>query len=324
MASLKTARLSANDLVSNFPKVEGKLEEDLASIFGFTPDVDITTSPFSLDNSGRITRDLIKSVATDTLNPGSGPARVISGIGMLIRNTTNGQTAMPAFESEAGSTVFTLKEDNSGVDPVFSINMDDGTLSGYTTQDGASTPLIPATGLGIPATSSKYYYDATGQFSVPGLITFTGSRLLPQILTIAASSSGTLSWTSSFDVGGHFSSGTATRFTGVEAGKYLINLTIPVYSTVSNTGLDVTIDITRNSFLTDIVGKVRTFVAAGVGVGNALRYINVSTVIDLLGSDYITIAVTNNLSTTSIVVGYDYGAIGPVTYNGSMMAFRVS
>lgn len=75
---LKAARCDNSTTASTLDNVIGELETSLADIFGFTLDTDITASPFSLDNSGRITKALIAQRA-------AGP------VGWRMRDTTSGK-----------------------------------------------------------------------------------------------------------------------------------------------------------------------------------------------------------------------------------------
>ncbi len=76
-AQLKAARASDATTASTIDNVIGALETAIADIFGFTLDVDITASPFTLNNSGQITKALVAQRA-------AGP------VGWRFRDTTSG------------------------------------------------------------------------------------------------------------------------------------------------------------------------------------------------------------------------------------------
>jgi hypothetical protein len=73
---LKTARMTNSTLGIDIDDRVGDVEKALADILGFTIDTDITESPFSCDNSGRITKALVRFKA-------AGP------VGVRILNSTN-------------------------------------------------------------------------------------------------------------------------------------------------------------------------------------------------------------------------------------------
>lgn len=85
MARLRSARLTDDTLVSQIDDFLGELESDLAEIFGFTPDSNITATAFGFDNSGRLTKDLIvwKTAAGIASFPSAG------SVALQITNSTN-------------------------------------------------------------------------------------------------------------------------------------------------------------------------------------------------------------------------------------------
>jgi hypothetical protein len=75
-AQIKSARMSDSTAGNQIDNKHNELEAALADIFGFTADVDVTESPLSCDNSGRITKALLRLYAA-------------AGLGIRFRDTTN-------------------------------------------------------------------------------------------------------------------------------------------------------------------------------------------------------------------------------------------
>ncbi len=86
MARLRSARLTDATLVSQIDDFLGELESDICSIFGFTLDSDVTANAFGLDNSGRLTKQLVRSASAMARNG-------YRSVGIGITNSTNGTVA---------------------------------------------------------------------------------------------------------------------------------------------------------------------------------------------------------------------------------------
>lgn len=105
MARLRSARLTNDTLVSQIDDFLGELEEDLAAIFGFDLDVDITATAFGCDNSGRLTKDLIRW-ANGPAFPDPFAYHIINStnsafayVGLLSLNTSGGLLQTVGFGS---------------------------------------------------------------------------------------------------------------------------------------------------------------------------------------------------------------------------------
>ena len=75
-SQLKTARMTNDTLGVDIDNNVGALEQAICDILGFTPNVDVTESPLSCDNSGRLTKALLRLYA-------AGP------VGVRYRDTTS-------------------------------------------------------------------------------------------------------------------------------------------------------------------------------------------------------------------------------------------
>lgn len=140
MARLKAARMTDTTLVSQFDDFLGQLEADLAAIFGYDLDEDVTESAFSIDNSGRITKAMPRFVAAldlegDTvafqITNTSNSNVALAGLALLQDDSTRDQDILPflAF-GDAG----TPTDDGDGF---FALNLSDVDVSGYFGVKGA-------------------------------------------------------------------------------------------------------------------------------------------------------------------------------------------
>lgn len=120
MARLRSARLTDDTLVSDIPLYLGELEQDIAAIFGFTVDSDITASAFSCDNSGRLTKSLLRFKARGNIHEDEG----VSVVGLSITNTTNSVAII------AGTTGLEATQDGSDPATVPVLGFGNFTLAG--------------------------------------------------------------------------------------------------------------------------------------------------------------------------------------------------
>ena len=185
----------------------GSLESALADIFGFTLDVDITASPFSLDNSGRITKALVAQ-------------RAVGPVGWRLRDTTSGSEVRLAVSG----TNFVIDENTGTEDtPVwtnrFSMAIATGALTGA---------LATASRMGLcPAGDgdSSHFLDGTLSFSTPAATSVPSVRVRNSAAqSIPTGSTTTLTFdTEDFDTDTMHSTVTNTsRITCNTAGKYLV------------------------------------------------------------------------------------------------------
>jgi hypothetical protein len=110
---LRSARMTNTTLGVDIDDRVGDLEKALADILGFTPDVNITESPFGCDNSGRITKTLLRMKA-------AGPVGIrfldstsakefrlaLSGTNIVIDENT-GSEGTPAWTDRASMALAT-------------------------------------------------------------------------------------------------------------------------------------------------------------------------------------------------------------------------
>lgn len=316
---LQTARLAANDLLSTYPNAQRSLESDLCTIFGFTPDTDITASPLSLDNSGRITKSLVSQHATDTFNnPTIGAAVLQYGIGHLLTNTSNSNTAYITYETEAGDNAWALKA-SPGITSRFRVNMDDGALTGSTTQDTSQTPLIPASS-GV----DTEFYDGSGHFSKPALenLSFNGCSLIATQKTIGPGATASQVWTETggFDPNGMFDGSVdATKVTIGTTGKYFLTVSLPLFSDTPVDIFSVLVYVQKNAASTWALNQLYDHTSP---IANSV-YLQFSTVLSLVATDYLKVTVVNS-STGNVISGSDNGIVGfGHLFNGRFSIFRV-
>lgn len=204
---LKTARMTTADVGNTIPTNFGAMESALCDIFGFTPDVDITASAMSFDNSGRITKALVEQLA-------AGP------VGWRFRNSTNNNEMRIVVN---GTTM--QFDQNTGSEGVpnwqtrFSIDLSTGALTGATFS--ATNPgLAPAM---VTADSTKYL-DGSGAYSVPAVVAAKSVHVHHSTIeTIANGTFTALSFdTADFNVGSMYSAGQPTRLTFPVAGVYCV------------------------------------------------------------------------------------------------------
>lgn len=337
---LKTNRLAAKDLISTFPNGLGGLETDLASMFGVTLDTDVTETPIGLAfgtgadaNILRVTKALLRFYQRDTISGGI----VDVGVGYSIKNATNSKQAVLNFQSEVGTPKIKIQAgETSGDTSLLEIAASTGYLTGYTTQDGAGTPLIPETG----GVGSGYYYNAQNQFSVPGNSpSFAGAKLYAasglEVDTVATrtlygiddvDSHGLWTETHSvdyFDVGGFYDYLLGAKIkvpSATYAGKYMFGLTVACTATSTIAGLDCTIEILKNG--TTVIAKQDLYHPGGdPPFETVARYAHLYGVIDMVSADYIECYVTNNGS--GVIIGYDNLILGTRAMPGTFWMFKV-
>lgn len=99
----------------------GGLENALATIFGFAPNVDITESPFGCDNAGRLTKPLIRI------------AGAAFPMGVRLRDDNIGVAAKEVRISLSGATLLSLDEQLAGSEtaPTYSLRLRLNLVSGF-------------------------------------------------------------------------------------------------------------------------------------------------------------------------------------------------
>lgn len=321
MAQLKASptRIAANDLFSTYPNGQGGLEADLCTIFGFTPNVDITESAFILDNSGRITNSLLEQQATEIPVLGGTES---NGIGLQITDSNASKTAIIGQNTSTGGQLFTVAEPYVGAlfDPVFSIDMTNGNMTGYTTQDGSSNPLLPPPPGGATGGNPNYYYNSLGQWSIPGFLPFNGCRINSKSTVINSGSSGFLGLFTQgsdyFDVGGHFDG--VNKISAITAGKYFVHAQCAVVGS-GGIGLNASIE------LQDDGGNNLAF--ASYDGSSLSQFLAMSTVWNASsGSSWLKINCTANavLGSSGATFGSDNGILDRTKlFNGSITFFQI-
>ena len=325
MARLQTARIAARDLVSTFPRSQGALELDLAAILGITPDVNVTASAVGIDNSGRLTKDQIRqNCPVET--PPSATAGAGYGIGWNIEESGSPFNHLTlSQETLDGGQTFRIRPaglTNDTSFPIFSINMVNGRLTGNVTQDLSHTPLIPATG----GASASNFYNAGGHFSVPGVSpSFDGVGLWAVSTDVIGGATASQKWSmtapsgapAGFDVGSHFNAvSDNTKVTiPLTAGKFAIYVHLAVYCPNVDPQ-DVSVEIQKNGTTTL---NTRTEQVTG-----NFKNIAISTLADLVATDFIKVRVTSSL-TDDFVSGVDPGIVAafPQTFSGRIFLYRV-
>lgn len=162
---LKSARMTDATVGSAIDDHVGDLEDALCSILGFTIDTNVTESPFSCDNAGRITKQLLRLYAA-------------AGVGVRFRDTTNGKEFRLALNNTS-----ILVDENTGTEgtPVWTNRLTISLSTGLPTLAGATDPSADND------LSRKAYVDTlhalnvklTGAQSVDGVKTFTSFPVTP-------------------------------------------------------------------------------------------------------------------------------------------------
>lgn len=261
-AQLKASptRAAATDLGSTVPATLGALESALCDIFGFTPNVDITASPFSFDNSGNITKQLV-------LQKAAGP------VGWRFRNSTNSKEmrivmngAILQFDENTGSEVSPTWVTR------FSISTTTGALTGTTFS--SSYPGLAPTGDG----NAAHYLDGTGAYTTPVATAATSCRLRNSATQSITNSTFTaLNFdTEDWDTGSMHSGANPSRIIFPTSGKYML---------VGQTGFASSaigrrvLDIWTNGF--NIVGRAET------DPNQAFQaFVSVSAIVNVNATDY--------------------------------------
>lgn len=185
----------------------GSLESALCDILGFLIDTDITASPFSLDNAGRITKQLVLQ-------------RAASPVGWRFRDSTGGNEMRIAING--ANLDF---DQNTGSEAVptwvnrFRIALADGKLTG-TSFSSARQGLVP-TGSGV----ATEFLNGTAAWSTPSAVSVPGCRVRHSVNQSLTSGSFTaLAFdTEDYDTDTMHSTVTNnSRITFTTAGKYRI------------------------------------------------------------------------------------------------------
>lgn len=136
---LKASRMTDSTIGKDIDNHVGDLECIIADILGITVDVDVTESPISADNSGRITKQLLRLVAA-------------APMGIRLRDTTNSKEFRLALNNTS-----ILIDENTGTEgtPVWTNRLTVALGTGLPTLAGATDPSADND------LARKAYVDAT-------------------------------------------------------------------------------------------------------------------------------------------------------------------
>lgn len=205
---LKTSptRIVGTDLGNTIPAKLGTLESALCDIFGYTADTDITESAFLLDNSGNMTKALIRQVA-------AGP------VGWRFRNSNNNKEMRICvngtnldFDENTGT------EGSPSWANRFRIAIGTGALTGaaFTSSTAGLAPASDG--------DSSHYLSADGTYTAPPAASATSVRLRNSTTQNITSASFTaISFnTEDWDDAAYHSGSAPTRITFPSDGKYML------------------------------------------------------------------------------------------------------
>jgi hypothetical protein len=172
---LKTARATNDTLGVDVDNVIGAVESVLCDIFGFTPDSNISESPFNLDNAGNITKALLKQVA-------AGP------VGYRFRDSVSAKEFRLALN---GTNV--LVDENTGTEevPVWTNRATMALATGVWTLAGAAFTAIPTGPNANPTTDNefarkKYVNDQDTALGVDTKVSKTGDETIAGVKTFSS------------------------------------------------------------------------------------------------------------------------------------------
>jgi hypothetical protein len=305
VGSFKAARLTNNDLLSSFDNALGELERQIAATFGFTLDENITASPITFNNSGTVTSQTLKHFANST------------SIDYIITDTGGGVSYAPRFVNlPIDGRPFVLLGTNSVIG--LGMYMDDGALNGTgcTTQNGVNKVLIPqSTGL------ATTFYNAQGDFAVPGVIPYAGCKLLPTATDVAILATGTQAWTESVDVGGYFTGGSPTVITIPTGGdgKYLVDVSLAASPFFTVTFVDISATLLLNGVTP--FGFTRAFTNAPTA--STAHHARIITTVDLVATDTVRLDVTNFCDAVTTFGSDPNSGNETPAFTGSMSLFRI-
>lgn len=235
MARLRTARLTNDSLVSSIDDAIAALELDLCDIFGYVEDSNITESAFSLDNSGRIAKALIRSVYP--VSPSETDSDYVGY--QIIVGPPETQFAYVVLNRVFAGTyrmVMGGAPDHENATTPFSIVMTDGELHGYTFST-ASQGLVPQS-----SGSANEFLHASGIWLAPGLTPnharATEAALSTGLATVLHNTLTDIHWFGeSYDSGTiHDVSANRNLVTAPATGKYTIGATFGLLNPVAMDG----------------------------------------------------------------------------------------
>lgn len=204
---LKSARMTNATVGDTIDTNVGDLEQALADILGIVIDSDVTASPFSLDNGGRMTKQTIAQRA-------AGP------VGWRIRDTVANREVRLAVD--AGT--FRIDE-NTGTEgtPVWTLRFEMDISSGE-----ISSALVTSSHMGLAPQgdgNNLHYLDGTGAYSTPSAVSTPAARVTQvSSTTLSSGTEAVIPMASeTFDTDTMHSTVTNTsRLTAITSGKYLI------------------------------------------------------------------------------------------------------
>lgn len=302
MARLRSARLTNDTLVHQIDDYLGELESDLAFILGIELDEDVTASAFSLDNSGRLTKDLIKW------------RKGLSNLGaqgLRITNSTNGTSAKIQIASVFGHNALLL----GGLEPDTFVDLDDvpGLAFDLEEDDGyfpiygkpiasGHMGLVPAI---IGPGGGSYFLNGNGEWGTIGRPSETCVLTTPVDATTGLSTTFQVGATEkvqwnqdSFDPNGLHASND-DEIIIVNAGKYVVGAQVTPTPSGTDTGY-MYLRIYRQRAAVDTLWAERTWYYNGTNVES----VQADTIIDCDASDKLWVEVF-----------YDHGGASNKTYS---------
>lgn len=279
MARLRSARMTNDTLVSQFDDFLGELESDLAEIFGFELDEDITASPFSIDNSGRLTKALIEWAST--INDAT--------LALNIFNSSNSTQVKVGLTNLGTRTPFVFGDVDSvsasGDLEVFGLALMTDDEDGYFPIRGR---LASASGPGLipripgPIAGVGKFWRADGQFAAIGrpsascVLTTAADATTGTNTTFSAGTAEKVQWKQdSFDPNGLHATND-DEIIVVTAGKYLFGAQVMVSPAALDAGY-VYVKLYRQRAAADTLWAERTHTFTGEP---DFQQIQVDTIVD--------------------------------------------
>lgn len=281
---LMAERMTNATLASTLDNVVGTFEEALAAILGFTVDVDITVSPFSLNNDGEITKALV-------LQKAAGP------VGWRMRDSTSDKEVRIVVNVAN----FDIDE-NTGTEAVpvwsnrFRMALADGALTGALATSARMGLCPVGSGVVTEFLNGQIGWTTPSATAPPNCrVRHSANQAIP-----TSTFTDLVFDTEDFDTDTMHSTVTNTnRITCVTAGKYLI---IGQLSYALNTTGDRFAQILKNG--STVHGRVAHPAAA------ANTSLDVRAIVELIVGDYVTLqARQTSLATINVVAAASYSPV---------------
>ncbi len=247
---LKAARLTNDTLVSKIDDSVGELEAAVAEVLGYATDEDITESAFLIDNSGRLTKPLVRQeAAIPTLVPGAAPPVVGFTVGAQVEDSsTSAQGRLGLFwvkngddyEPAVGIAPTGIPDaDEAGGTRALGILLSDGGLVGKNFSNGVKG-LLP-----VGSGNANDYYNAVGGQSQPShvqndvfVLTGPTSLNIPSNVFYHSSNENVVWTTETYDpLNMHtVNPSNGHKATIANTGNYLFSASVTVSPSISPTG----------------------------------------------------------------------------------------